>query len=248
MVWRDYIKSEKNAVNVIGAIARKTLRMEVFQRIRLVARENFLDKDACRKMNNFFRLVKNNVMKKSMVMWRKNSYAECVKSMVLMEEQYHTTLENNDSRMSNIIKAKHQRAERIIKQKKLRIYNNTFIEMTKILQQLRVKQNVLKQNVNYINQREAVRKWFKRTQCTLYMRKRSAKLNRQWQLKVLKTCFEAMKEDIANDRRFMRKMVQIIQRTRNLEMAKAYQHWHHTAQSMRQREQESINHGSRSIA
>ena len=30
LVWRDYIKQEKNAVNVIGAIARKTLRMEVF--------------------------------------------------------------------------------------------------------------------------------------------------------------------------------------------------------------------------
>jgi len=81
LVWRDYIRQEKNAVNVIGAIARKTLRMEVFQRIRLVARENHLDKDACRKMNNFYRLVKMNILKKSMVTWRKNSYAECVKSM-----------------------------------------------------------------------------------------------------------------------------------------------------------------------
>ena len=30
LVWRDFIKAEKNAVNVIGAIARRTLRMEVF--------------------------------------------------------------------------------------------------------------------------------------------------------------------------------------------------------------------------
>jgi hypothetical protein len=103
LVWRDYIKQEKNAVNVIGAIARKTLRMEVFQRIRLVARENFLDKDANRKMNNFFRLMKNNNLRKAMVTWRKNSYAECVKSMVDMEQQYATTLEQNDERMSNII-------------------------------------------------------------------------------------------------------------------------------------------------
>lgn len=79
LVWRDYIKQEKNAVNVIGAIARKTLRMEVFQRIRLVARENYMDKDACRKMNHFYRLVKNNLLKKAMVTWRKNSYAECVR-------------------------------------------------------------------------------------------------------------------------------------------------------------------------
>jgi len=31
-------------VNVIGAIARRTLRIEVFQRIRLAARENWKDK------------------------------------------------------------------------------------------------------------------------------------------------------------------------------------------------------------
>jgi hypothetical protein len=70
---------------VIGAIARKTLRMEVFQRIRLVARENFLDKDANRKLNHFFKLMKNNNLRKAMVTWRKNSYADCVKSMVDME-------------------------------------------------------------------------------------------------------------------------------------------------------------------
>lgn len=136
--------------------------MEVFQRIRLVARENYLDKDACRKMNNYFRLVKNNILRKAMVMWRKNSYAECVKSMILMEETYANTLDQNDMRMFNIIKAKHQRAERIIKIKKLRIYNNSFIEMTKILKQLRVKQEVLKKNVHFIQEREALRKWFKR--------------------------------------------------------------------------------------
>jgi hypothetical protein len=28
--WRDYVRREKNAVNVIGAIARRTLRIEVF--------------------------------------------------------------------------------------------------------------------------------------------------------------------------------------------------------------------------
>jgi uncharacterized protein YcbX len=30
LVWRDYLRQEKNACNVIGAIARKTLRTEVF--------------------------------------------------------------------------------------------------------------------------------------------------------------------------------------------------------------------------
>ena len=77
--------------------------MEVFQRIRLVARENYLDKDARRKLNSFFRLTKNGLLRKAMVTWRKNSYAQCVKSMTDMEATYAATLEANDQRMSNII-------------------------------------------------------------------------------------------------------------------------------------------------
>lgn len=180
LVWRDFIKQEKNAVNVIGAIARKTLRMEVFQRIRLVARENFLDKDANRKLDRFFRLMKNAQLMRAMVTWRKNSYAECVKSMVEMEQAYETTLQENDTRMSNIIRAKHVRAERIIKSKKLRSANNTLIEMLKVLKALRIKQEVLRENVEFMKEREALRKWFKRTQVTIYMRKRTAKLTKEW--------------------------------------------------------------------
>jgi len=222
LVWRDYIKKEKNAVNVIGAIARKTLRMEVFQRIRLVARENYLDKDALRKMNTYFRLVKNSQLRKAMVTWRKNSYAKCVESMEDMERTYRETLEENDQRMSNIIRAKHTRAERIIKTKQMRRANVHFIEMTKVLKALRVKQQVLKQNTEFLKERQALRKWFKRTQVTSYMRRRSAKLSREWQLKVMRTCFEAIQESIANDRKFARKMVQVGQRILNLDMAKAF--------------------------
>jgi hypothetical protein len=57
-VWADYIKREKNAINVIGAIARKNLRMEVFTRIRLVARENHLDAKANRILTNYGRILK----------------------------------------------------------------------------------------------------------------------------------------------------------------------------------------------
>lgn len=141
-----------------------------------------------------------------MVTWRKNSYAKCVESMEDMERTYNETLEANDVRMSNIIRAKHTRAERIIKTKQMRKANVAFIEMTKILKALRVKQEVLKQNVEFMKEREALRKWFKRTQVTKYMRKRSAKLTREWQLKVMRTCFEAIQESIANDRKFARKL------------------------------------------
>ena len=100
LVWRDFIRRERNACNVIGAIARKTLRMEVFQRIRLVAREKYLEDDAHRKLSRYFRLMKNNLLKKAMVTWRKNSYGECVQSMVAMEETYESTKRANDKRMS----------------------------------------------------------------------------------------------------------------------------------------------------
>ena len=60
IVWREFIRQEKNAVNVIGAIARKNLRMEVFQRIRLQARENHLKKDKKKRLTRFFFMVKNN--------------------------------------------------------------------------------------------------------------------------------------------------------------------------------------------
>ena len=38
-----------------------------------------------------------------MVTWRKNSYAQCVKSMVLTEMTLQQTLESNDAMMSQII-------------------------------------------------------------------------------------------------------------------------------------------------
>jgi hypothetical protein len=56
LTWREFVKKERNAVNAIGAIARRTLRIEVFRRIRMVARENYLDADAKRICTNFFRM------------------------------------------------------------------------------------------------------------------------------------------------------------------------------------------------
>jgi len=154
--------------------------MEVFQRIRLVARERYLEDDAHRKLSKYFRLIKNNLLKKAMVTWRKNSYAECVQSMVAMEETYESTKRANDLRMSQIVKTKHVRAERIIKSKKLRGANNAFVAMARVLKALRTKQEVLNQNVLYLRQREACRKWFKRSQVTKYMRNRAEKLIKEY--------------------------------------------------------------------
>jgi len=67
--WRDYVRREKNAVNVIGAIARRTLRIEVFQRIRMFAREKFLDLDAQRICTNFYNLMKSKNLKRVVRKW-----------------------------------------------------------------------------------------------------------------------------------------------------------------------------------
>jgi hypothetical protein len=80
-VWAEYIKKEKNAVNIIGAIARKQLRMEVFSRIRLVARERFLEANAERVMNNMFKMMKNNIVNKAYSRWRVRTYTNVVQEM-----------------------------------------------------------------------------------------------------------------------------------------------------------------------
>lgn len=80
-VWAAYIKQEKNAINTIGAIARKNLRMEVFSRIRRAARENHLDLKAEKVMNNFARMFKQNIVNHSFSKWRVNTYSYLVNTM-----------------------------------------------------------------------------------------------------------------------------------------------------------------------
>ena len=71
--WAYFIKKEKNAVNVIGAIARQTLRREVFQRIRLFAREKYLDDTAIKVCEKFFNHTRDNILRKAVLRWRENA-------------------------------------------------------------------------------------------------------------------------------------------------------------------------------
>ena len=80
-MWADYIKKEKNAVNVIGAITRKLLRMEVFSRIRLVARERYLDMNAEKVVSNFARIFKRSLVRGAYSKWRQVTYGEVVNDM-----------------------------------------------------------------------------------------------------------------------------------------------------------------------
>lgn len=61
--------------------------------------------------------------------------------------------------------------------------------MTKVLKALRVKQEILKQNVVYMQQRDAIKKWQKRTKVTLLLRRKDKKVVARYQTKTLKACF-----------------------------------------------------------
>lgn len=75
-VWADYVKQEKNAVHIIGAIARKHMRMEVFSRIRLAARENFLDSFAQRTLETYGRTFKTSLLRQAYSKWRLSTYKD----------------------------------------------------------------------------------------------------------------------------------------------------------------------------
>lgn len=85
--WTAHIKKEKAAVNVIGAIARMTLRREVFQRIRLAAREKFLDDTAIKVANRYFNSFKYGTLRKAWLRWRENS-KKCVLTQLMMTEEH----------------------------------------------------------------------------------------------------------------------------------------------------------------
>ena len=68
-------------MNVIAAIARKNMRMEVFSRIRRAARENYLDARAEKIMTNFARMFKANIVNHAFSRWRGNTYTYLVDQM-----------------------------------------------------------------------------------------------------------------------------------------------------------------------
>ena len=69
-------------MNVIGAIARQTLRREVFQRIRLAAREKFLDDTAEKIANRYFNSFKYGTLRKAWLRWRENT-KKCVLTQLM---------------------------------------------------------------------------------------------------------------------------------------------------------------------
>jgi hypothetical protein len=51
----------------------------------MVARENYLDKDAMRRMTNFWDMFKHSNLKKAFSRWRQNTFKFCVKDKITAE-------------------------------------------------------------------------------------------------------------------------------------------------------------------
>ena len=65
------------------------------------------------------------------------------------------------------------KGDRVIETNKLRKVNTAFIEMTKILRALRVKDSVLKQNILYLRSKRAIQHWQQRVEYTNLLRRRN---------------------------------------------------------------------------
>ena len=86
LAWVDHVRKEKNAINVIGALTRKNLRMEVWSRIRLAARENYLDRRAEKVCSAFFNMVRSNLLLHAFSKWRLRNYTQLVRTMESKQE------------------------------------------------------------------------------------------------------------------------------------------------------------------
>lgn len=176
--WLDYVRREKNAVNVIGAIARRTLRIEVFQRIRMVARENYLDNNARRILQNFFNMSKHGCLKKAFSRWRQNSFKLCVAEKTNATLRLEQTKVKHELETVKIKQAMNTRAEHVMNSRSNRKVLLNLKEMTKFLAALRTKSHVLQQNLQYLNGKRACQKWFMRTQITLMLRRRNQQVEK----------------------------------------------------------------------
>ena len=168
------MKKEKNAVNVIGAIARKNMRMEVFSRIRLVARERFLEQNAERIITNLFKTVKSNVLTHLFSKWRVRTYTDVVKEMNERKQLLAQTIRQNAHECEVMETHKQAKAVRILRSRKQREVANAWINMAKILKAIRVKKELCQQNIAYLQTRWATQRWLKRVKLTQYLRKKNA--------------------------------------------------------------------------
>lgn len=66
--------------------------MEVFSRIRLVARENYLEANAEKIITNFARIFKASLVRKAYSKWRMVTYSQVVDEMNMKKSELEQTM------------------------------------------------------------------------------------------------------------------------------------------------------------
>ncbi|CDW85127.1 UNKNOWN [Stylonychia lemnae] len=246
-VWADYVKKEKNAVNVIGAITRKLLRMEVFSRIRLVARERHLDLNAEKVMANFFRIFKSCLVRKAYSKWRLVAYNEVVSDLNAKKDEFQQTKLAQEQEYENMQLHKQQKAEKILKQRRQREISSAWIEMSKVLKALRLKDEIMRQNIRFMQIRNATQKWHKRTEKTLYLRRRDEQVVKKYQSKMLKQIVIEWQNRVKISKLLCNKTAKFIKRLQYVDLAHGFSQIVHFKKSFDERIRERKEYGQQSI-
>lgn len=127
--------------------------------------------------------------------------------------------------MNNIIEQKHKRADRVIHTNNLRKANTAFKEMTKFLKALRVKEQVLRQNILFMRTKRALQTWNQRVELTNMLRRKNDKVVKEWHLKVMARVFKGWKEMNREETVDMSRMNRIVEKMRHYDTAQAFQKW-----------------------
>ena len=86
------------------------------------------------------------------------------------------------------------------------------MEMLRVLKALRVKQQTLKENVAFLKSKKAIQKWFKRTQVTLYLRRRNEQVIATYKKKQLQKLWDAIRQNLFDEREAGKLMVRMLNR------------------------------------
>lgn len=97
--------------------------------------------------------------------------------------------------------------------------------MTKILKALRVKQDVLRQNILYMRAKRAAQHWHQRTEITLMLRRRNEQVMLQWRHKQMRRVLNGWKAIDKEESINLSRMNKLVQRMRDFDLAAAFQKW-----------------------
>lgn len=129
----------------------------------------------------------------------------------------------------------------------MRKVNLALKEMTKFLRALRVKQEVLKQNIAYLNGKKALQKWHLRTEITLMLRRRNEQVIKAYKLMKKRQVWEAVKRMLLLQKRAGKKFAQVLERMRYFDTAACFQKWQQYTISEGEKDKRSKKHGTQSI-